>query len=54
MIDKLVKECTEILGTMRDATKEERDNIQKYVNSISEDTGIKFWDILETEKEKLR
>lgn len=54
MINKLVEECTKALGAMRDATKEERNSIQKYVNSISEDTGINFWEILEKEKEKLR
>ena len=40
MIDKLAKECTELLGNMRDATKEERDSIicqfyfRRYWNKI--------------------
>lgn len=31
---------------MRDATKEEQDSVNNYINNISEDTGINFYDIL--------
>lgn len=50
----LVKECREIFGDMRDSTREERNSIQRYIDSISENTGINFWEILEKEKEKLK
>ena len=53
MIDNLIKECTE-LENLRDSTREERNSIQKYIDKLSEDTGINFWEILEKEKEKLR
>ena len=53
MIDRLVKECTE-LNNLSDSTRAERNTIQKHIDKLSEDTGINFWDILETEKEKLR
>ena len=53
MIDKLVKKCTE-LSNLCDSTREERNSIQKYIDKLSEDTGINFWEILEKEKEKLR
>lgn len=32
---------------MRDATKEEQEKVNGYINSISEDTGVNFWDILD-------
>lgn len=53
MIKKLVKECTK-LSNLSDSIKAERNTIQKYIDKLSEDTGINFWEILEKEKEKLR
>ena len=53
MIKKLVEECNK-LSNMSDSTRAERNTIQKYIDKLSEDTGINFWDILENEKEKLR
>lgn len=35
------------LGEMRDATTEEQEDINAYVDSISHDTGINFFDYLE-------
>ena len=32
---------------MRDATKEEQKKVNNRIDSISEDTGVNFWDILE-------
>ena len=35
---------------MRDATKEEQKKVNSHIDSISEDTGVNFWDILEESK----
>ena len=32
---------------MRDATKEEQESVNRYVESISKPTGINFYDLLE-------
>ena len=32
---------------MRDTTKEEQEKVNSYINSISEDTGVNFGDILD-------
>lgn len=42
---KLEKEAFENFGDMRDATEEEIEGVQEYVNSISKPTGINFFDL---------
>lgn len=40
----------ELFGEMRDLTEEERKSYNEYLKSISEPTGINFWDLLENEQ----
>lgn len=35
------------LENMRDATKEEQKKVNSYIDSILEDTGLNFWDIVD-------
>lgn len=44
---KLIEEAEELFGKMRGATPEEQKSINKYVDSISEPTGINLFDIME-------
>lgn len=41
----LDKTAQELFGTMRDATKEERESVDNYIKSISKNTGVNFFDI---------
>ncbi|MEG1142804.1 MAG: hypothetical protein RSE41_10260 [Clostridia bacterium] len=41
----LEKEAFENFGDMRDATMDEIDGVQQYVNSISKPTGVNFFDL---------
>lgn len=41
----LERETLTLFGVMRDATMEEQIKIQEYVDSISEDTGVNFFDL---------
>lgn len=43
-LTRLEKECKEVFGTMRDATDEETQGTADYVDSISQPTGISFFD----------
>ena len=47
LCDSVIAELLMISAKMRDATKEEQESVNKYIDSISVDTGINFWDILE-------
>ena len=40
------KNSEALQAEMRDATKEERDSVNKYIKSISHDTGVKFDDLM--------
>ena len=42
---RLEDEATELFGTMRDATSEERESVNKYIKNISKDTGVNFFDL---------
>ena len=42
---KLEKEATELFGLMRDATYEEQESINKYIDTISKDTGVNFFNL---------
>lgn len=48
-MDRLYNEVKELFGEMRDLTKEEYEQYKKYIESISEPTGINIWEILEHE-----
>ena len=52
LCDSVIAELLMISAKMRDATKEEQESINKYIDSISVDTGINFWDILEKAETK--
>ena len=52
LCDTVIDELLMISAKMRDATKEEQESINKYIDSISVDTGINFWDILEKAETK--
>ena len=52
LCDAVINEILMISAKMRDATKEEQESINKYIDSISVDTGINFWDILEKAETK--
>lgn len=41
----LERESLALFGVMRDATLEEQAGVQKYIESISEDTGVSFFDL---------
>ena len=45
--DIVYTEFLKISTMMRDATKEEQEKVNSYIDSISVDTGINFWDLLE-------
>ena len=47
MFDELYNEAKELFGDMRDVTQEEADQVAEYINSISEPTGINFWEKLD-------
>ncbi|GEM_PF-918328 len=38
-------EADSLFGAMRDATKEEQESVEKYIDSISKDTGVNFFDL---------
>ena len=42
---KVEKEAMDLFGTMRDATIEEQNTIDRYLDSISVDTGVNFFDL---------
>lgn len=42
---RLEEETGKVFGTMRDATAEEKESVNKYIKSISKDTGVNFFDI---------
>ena len=42
---KVEKEAMDLFGTMRDATIEEQNAIDRYLDSISVDTGVNFFDL---------
>lgn len=44
-VQELIEDFS-FISEMRDATKEEQESVNKYINSISKDTGINFWNIL--------
>ena len=48
--EKLYKE---IMREMRDATSEERQSVQKYIEKISKPTGVNFYDFFDKEIEVL-
>ncbi len=37
--------ATELFGSMRDATQEEQASVNNYIESISKDTGVNFFDL---------
>lgn len=41
-----------LLKNMRDATKQESDNVNSYVGSISENTGMNFYDFCPKDNKK--
>ena len=41
---KLEMEAEFLFGPMREATKEEQDDVKKYIESIAVPTGLNFWD----------
>lgn len=43
--NRLEKESTELFGAMRDATEKERESVNRYIRSISKDTGVNFFDL---------
>ena len=49
LMDRLYNEAKELFGDMRDLTEEEYEQYKKYIESISEPTGINIWEILEHE-----
>lgn len=42
---KLEKEAKELFGNMRDATQEEQQGVTEYLNKISVDTGVNFFNL---------
>lgn len=40
---KLEKEAEDLFGPMREAAKEEQKSVRKYIESISKNTGIRFF-----------
>lgn len=42
---RLEEEARALFGEMRDATAEEQASVNKYIKSISKDTGVNFFDI---------
>lgn len=40
-----LEEANALFGEMRDATAEEQASVNKYIKSISKDTGVNFFDI---------
>ena len=50
--DIVYTEFLKISCMMRNATKEEQEKVNKYIESISVDTGINFWDLLEKAESK--
>lgn len=49
MAMKLYNDAIELFGEMRDPTPDELEQLGEYINSISEPTGINFWEILDDE-----
>lgn len=45
----LIEEAKELFGEMRDATPEEQMFIDRYLQSISEPTGVNLFDFIEGE-----
>ena len=46
-LDTAMKNLDNFFGGMRDATKEEQKKVNSHIDSISEDTGVNFWDIVD-------
>lgn len=42
---RLMNEATALFGKMRDATVDEQESINKYIQSISKSTGVNFFDL---------
>ena len=47
----IILDLIEEYEEMREATKEETENVSKYVESISEPTGVEFLDLIEEYEE---
>lgn len=47
----IIKEAEEIFGEMRDTTPEEQASINTYIKSISKDTGVNIFDLLDKEEQ---
>ena len=45
LLQELIEDFN-FLKEMRDATKEEQEKVNSYIDSISIDTGINFWDLV--------
>lgn len=50
-LDLPMKNSDNFFDNMRDATKEEQEKVNSHIDSISEDTGMNFWDILDENDE---
>lgn len=46
-LDLPMKNLDNFFGDMRDATKEEQKKVNSRIDSISEDTSVNFWDIVD-------
>lgn len=44
---KLENEAKQLFGNMRDATKEEQESVKNYINKISTDTDVNFFNLCE-------
>lgn len=44
---KLENEAEQLFGNMRNATKKEQESVNDYINKISTDTDINFFDLCE-------
>ena len=49
MAMKLYNDAIELFGEMRDLTPDEMEQVAEYIASISEPTGVNFWEIFEDE-----
>lgn len=43
--NRLEEEANALFGSMRNATMEEQESVNKYIKSISKETGVNFFDI---------
>lgn len=44
-VTRLEEEAGKLFGEMRNATPEEQASVNKYIKSISKDTGVNFFDV---------